>query len=114
VIGTDICVRSKVDLRPGWGVSAKTGAGIDEFLDGISLSLIDRVPEDSYVHSDRDVEDLAAAVRMIGGVLAAPNALPEISAERLREATDRLSHMLGKVDIEDILDHVFTSFCIGK
>lgn len=39
---------------------------------------------------------------------------PELTALELREALDHLGVITGKVDTEEILDAVFSSFCIGK
>ncbi len=38
----------------------------------------------------------------------------ELVAEEFRSATSALSRILGHVDIEDVLDNIFSSFCIGK
>lgn len=38
----------------------------------------------------------------------------ELVAEELRSATHSLGRLLGRVDIEDILDSIFRDFCIGK
>ena len=38
----------------------------------------------------------------------------EIAAEDLRMATRHLGSIVGKVDIEEILDSIFKDFCIGK
>jgi tRNA modification GTPase len=37
-----------------------------------------------------------------------------LAAHHLREATAGLDELVGAVDIEDVLDQVFRSFCIGK
>ena len=39
---------------------------------------------------------------------------PELVAEELRQAADALGRMMGHIDVEDILDDIFSSFCIGK
>ena len=39
---------------------------------------------------------------------------PELVAEDYRRAANALGRITGDVDIEDLLDHIFTSFCIGK
>ncbi len=36
------------------------------------------------------------------------------AAEELREALHQLGRITGRVGIEDILDVVFSEFCIGK
>jgi tRNA modification GTPase len=39
---------------------------------------------------------------------------PELAAEDLRHAADSLGKMIGVIDVEDLLDSIFSSFCIGK
>ncbi|MGC6484296.1 MAG: tRNA uridine-5-carboxymethylaminomethyl(34) synthesis GTPase MnmE, partial [Candidatus Puniceispirillales bacterium] len=39
---------------------------------------------------------------------------PELMAEDLRLAATALGRITGRVDVEDLLDHIFSSFCIGK
>ena len=39
---------------------------------------------------------------------------PELVGEDLRIAADALGQMTGQIDVEDILDDIFSSFCIGK
>jgi tRNA modification GTPase len=38
----------------------------------------------------------------------------ELAAEDLRAAAQALGRLLGRVDVEDILDVIFREFCIGK
>jgi tRNA modification GTPase len=38
----------------------------------------------------------------------------ELAAEDLRAAAYALGRLLGRVDVEDILDVIFREFCIGK
>jgi len=38
----------------------------------------------------------------------------EFAAEELRAAAQSLGRLLGRVDVEDILDSIFKDFCIGK
>jgi tRNA modification GTPase len=38
----------------------------------------------------------------------------EMVAEELRAATAALGRLLGRVDVEDVLDRIFGEFCIGK
>ncbi len=40
--------------------------------------------------------------------------LPEIAATHLLDAEPALEELLGVVETEDVLDVVFSSFCIGK
>ena len=38
----------------------------------------------------------------------------ELIAEQVRLATRALERLLGRVDVEDVLDVIFRDFCIGK
>ena len=38
----------------------------------------------------------------------------EIRAEQLRLASDALGRITGRVDVENLLDVIFSEFCIGK
>jgi len=38
----------------------------------------------------------------------------ELAAEELRSAANCLGRLLGRVDVEDILDVIFREFCVGK
>jgi tRNA modification GTPase len=38
----------------------------------------------------------------------------ELVAEELRAAADSLGRLLGRVDVEDVLDAIFREFCVGK
>ena len=40
--------------------------------------------------------------------------LEDIVAEELRLAAGQLGRLIGRVDVEDILDVIFRDFCIGK
>jgi len=46
--------------------------------------------------------------------LAAIGQGEELAAEDLRSAGMSLGRLLGRVDVEDILDVIFREFCIGK
>jgi tRNA modification GTPase len=37
-----------------------------------------------------------------------------LAAHHVRDATNALEELLGVVDIEEVLDRVFGSFCVGK
>ena len=43
-----------------------------------------------------------------------PACEPELIAEDLRHAAQSLGRISGQVDVEDLLDEIFSSFCIGK
>ncbi len=98
-------------------ISAKDGSGLSEFetrlgeiiqnLNRTSSSItLTRVRHRQAVH--QAVDYLEASLH-----LSVANQT-ELVAEEFRAATLALSRILGHVDIEDILDHIFSNFCIGK
>jgi tRNA modification GTPase len=46
--------------------------------------------------------------------IAAAGEGEELAAEDLRAAAYSLGRLLGRVDVEDILDVIFKEFCVGK
>ena len=38
----------------------------------------------------------------------------ELAAEELRTAIRALDSLVGRIDIENVLDEIFASFCLGK
>jgi tRNA modification GTPase len=38
----------------------------------------------------------------------------DLVAELLRRCTDALGRITGRVDVEDLLDVIFSQFCVGK
>ncbi len=113
-----IRVHTQIDkIRPvnesDVGVSVVTGEGIDTLLGMIGEraradagSLADVLPARA-----RHVDLLDACSREISRV---PCEELEFSAEALRRAGDSLGRLTGRVDVEDLLDVIFSEFCVGK
>jgi tRNA modification GTPase len=97
-------------------VSSTTGAGIDYLVDAIAHFCENYFSaEPALVARERQraqLEECARALR--GAQLAAGEGREEIVAEQLRLAARALGKLLGRVDVEDILDVIFRDFCIGK
>ncbi|MBM9596226.1 tRNA uridine-5-carboxymethylaminomethyl(34) synthesis GTPase MnmE [Roseitranquillus sediminis] len=113
----DLRLEGKADLRgqPQAGVSGLTGAGVPEMLGAIEMELARRMPASATATRARHADALrgaAADLRSAENNLAA-DAL-DIAAADLRAAVHRLDVLVGRVDVEDILGHIFASFCIGK
>ena len=96
-------------------VSAKTGAGLDRLVDtlkGRLRALSDRGQSSPLITRARHrqaLDDCRAALARGQGA-----ASPELLAEDLRLALRALGRIVGRVDVEDVLDVVFRDFCIGK
>ncbi|HKA35040.1 MAG TPA: tRNA uridine-5-carboxymethylaminomethyl(34) synthesis GTPase MnmE [Candidatus Binatia bacterium] len=98
-------------------VSAKSGAGLDELKSSLRELLLAAPSEPEIVLTN--VRHKAALERSIAGLAAALPLLdrrmpPEIVAVELLEAKRGLEEVVGMVDNESVLEHIFTKFCIGK
>jgi tRNA modification GTPase len=97
-------------------VSSKTGAGVDELVNAVAR-FAERffTPEPALVTRERQRAHLKETVLALQGAQrAAQDGREEIMAEHLRLATRALGKLLGRVDVEDVLDVIFRDFCIGK
>jgi tRNA modification GTPase len=97
-------------------VSSKTGAGLDELVNAIARHADGFfTPEPALVTRERQRAHLIETVLALQGAQrAAQDGREEIMAEQLRLATRALGKLLGRVDVEDVLDVIFRDFCIGK
>ena len=124
-------VRNKIDLRSEAGaradgnlsaasqsfaISAKQGEGVADLVGAIGefaaayfgggeTTLISR-------HRHRDL--LQQALQMLQCSIADRDRGEELVAEDLRSASRALGRLLGQIDVEDLLDVIFSEFCIGK
>jgi tRNA modification GTPase len=110
----DIVVVSKADLTQQ-GISAKTGIGIDALVSNLTARLASRVSNMGLVSRERDRIALQNALSRIDVVLTDLDVVPvEILVADLRGATASLDAIIGRVGVEDVLDEIFASFCLGK
>ncbi|OYW21528.1 MAG: tRNA uridine-5-carboxymethylaminomethyl(34) synthesis GTPase MnmE, partial [Burkholderiales bacterium 12-64-5] len=94
-------------------ISAATGAGVEVLVALLSRraeALTGREP--ALVTRARQREALEGALAHLERAQA--NAADELLAEDLRLAARALDRVVGRVDVEDVLDALFRSFCIGK
>ena len=49
-----------------------------------------------------------------GALLVNAGGAIELAAEELRLSTRAVGEITGRVDVEDVLDRLFSAFCIGK
>ena len=102
-------------------VSAESGAGLRDLLtattDAIATRWSSPDPDLPLVTRARQQHALEAARDELAAFEAAWEAamLPApVAAVHLRAAVGALESLIGAVDVEDVLDHLFASFCIGK
>ena len=102
----------------GLRISCTTGQGRAELEQAIErLFLHDSGERDSLAaintrHRYALQQALDALTRARASMLAAES--PELTDVDLREALDALGTITGRIDTEDILSRVFSTFCLGK
>ena len=115
----DIVVQSKADTRDvsGLAVSGKTGKGVSKLLKLVSKKLSPETMLDVVAIRERQVDGLKAANDCLSKtkVFLTQDPLPyELASQELYFACTQLDFVFGKIDIESILDEIFSSFCLGK
>ena len=112
----DLVLQAKAD-EGGDGVSGLTGRGVSQLIDRVATVLEARTTGASLAIRARHREALEH------GATSLQNALDELdrgmerselAAEDLRIAIRALETMVGRIDVENLLDEIFASFCLGK
>ncbi len=116
-----LTVRTKSDageggaLAGGLAISARTGAGMDALLGEIERRAETLGGgEPALVTRARQRAALGAALAQLDAALAHGGGAEDLLAEHLRLAARALDAVVGRVDVEDVLDALFRTFCIGK
>ncbi|HWL31121.1 MAG TPA: tRNA uridine-5-carboxymethylaminomethyl(34) synthesis GTPase MnmE [Xanthobacteraceae bacterium] len=128
-------IRNKIDLLPGehkkqsyicknesissnitLDISASTGQGLDSFFSYLGRHLASYFgSEPALVSRERHRKALENTVASLDRALGeSADGREDIIAEELRAAANSLGRLLGRVDVEDVLDAIFRDFCIGK
>lgn len=115
----DLVVQGKADLHPGEGltVSGKTGAGLDRLVAEVTARLQDRAAAAGVMTRERHrvaMERAFQALESARNEVLRGSDRVELASEGLRQAARALESMVGRVDVEHLLDEIFASFCIGK
>ena len=115
-------VKTKVDIKKSKNnhadieVSSKTNFGINNLLEEIYSYLATLEPkETSLITSERQIlhsKRALSALNRIKNLSIIEET--ELIAEELRLASKHISNITSLIDNEDILDKIFSSFCIGK
>ena len=97
-------------------VSAKTGKGIKQLLNKIHQHILNEINDQErgeyFFTNERQKRDLKKALINLKSAIREKD--EEIVAEYLRAASGNLERIIGKIDIEEVLGQIFSSFCIGK
>jgi tRNA modification GTPase len=98
-------------------ISATTGEGLSPLLDQLAEEARHSSgPGDALLTRARHRQALEEASASLERALALfrDNQAVELAAEEVRLATRAIGRITGRVDVEEILDRLFSAFCIGK
>ncbi|MFC4669098.1 tRNA uridine-5-carboxymethylaminomethyl(34) synthesis GTPase MnmE [Seohaeicola nanhaiensis] len=115
----DIVLRPKGDLlgMEEDTVSGKTGQGVDVLISRIGNVLSERSASAGLATRERHRAAMSRAQTALGRALTLLSDGPEqydIVADDIRHAVRALESLVGRIDVEDLLDEIFASFCLGK
>jgi tRNA modification GTPase len=110
-------ILTKADLRPGQcrgalAISSLTGEGLAELIEAIrERATLALGRGDALVTRQRQREAIKSALTALNGLDGVPD---EVAADLLRAASEAIGRLSGRIHIEDVLDRLFSEFCIGK
>ena len=114
---TDIVCIAKDDDGKRGGVSGKTGAGVDDLKHNIWSYLINQSQYVGVATRERHRVSMVDAKHFLKNAVVLLKDGPEyydVTTEEIRAATHALDSLIGRIGIENVLDEVFSSFCLGK
>ncbi len=112
-----------LDFDGPYEISCVTQQGIDEFLHALKDQVLARTTnqedgaEGAMITRARHRQHVEAACDALGRFLLLSTQgtmAVDMAAEELRLASSELGRITGAVDVEDVLDVLFSDFCIGK
>ena len=114
-----IYVHSKSDIKPSSGLSfsSLTGEGIDKVIDAISHFLSSEINSFSdcpVIESKRQKDKIDETINSLKEAIKNKDMSVDIIALYFQEALSSLSELTGEVTTDDVLDVLFSSFCLGK
>lgn len=120
----DISIMNKIDLEHGdcpdhfLPISTINGTGLERLKEHLAIMLGDKeiADESIMVTRERHRQSLLEALSYIesGMEMLHSEAQLDITAAQWRHAWSSLGEILGIGDVENILDQIFSEFCIGK
>ncbi|MDD7255879.1 tRNA uridine-5-carboxymethylaminomethyl(34) synthesis GTPase MnmE [Bullifex porci] len=115
-----IVVKSKNDLekRDGLAISTLSGEGIGALIERIHEELLNGCDNSESgaisIDSERQRDLLVKLVEMLRFILSNENESVDIMALFFQSALSILGEITGEVTNEEILDTLFSKFCLGK
>jgi tRNA modification GTPase len=92
------------------------GSGLKDILSQLESDLEVTLALNTFPAATRErhIDRLSEAQSCLTRALESGFRVPELMAEDIRQAIAGFDALFGRVDVEEVLDHIFSSFCIGK
>ncbi len=115
-VGTKVDLSNSETGRWKYRISTKTNAGLVELLAALQVFAENRIGQinDAVPTRQRHINLLQSTVSEIETAANRDDLPLELRAENMRHASQYLGRITGDVDVEEILDVIFSQFCIGK
>lgn len=115
----DICLLAKGDLSsdPANSISGKTGLGVSQLIDNIREILEKRavgVGVATHLRHQQAMERASLHLTAAEDLFQQGTDVSDLAAEEMRTAIRALDSLVGRIDVENLLDEIFASFCLGK
>ncbi|MFV0243858.1 MAG: tRNA uridine-5-carboxymethylaminomethyl(34) synthesis GTPase MnmE [Qingshengfaniella sp.] len=115
----DLVLQGKADLLQGniAAVSGLTGRGVDRLVADVCRILAARASHAGSAVHERHRIAIAKTATLLESArseIEAGQDRAEFAAEALRQSVLALDALVGRIDVEHVLDEIFRSFCLGK
>ena len=101
----------------GLSFSSVTGEGLDKVIDAIGRKLSEDLTETEgvpLIDSERQRGKLLEAAEALSDAEKSLSFGSDVTAMYLQSALSSLGELTGEITGEDVLDRLFSSFCLGK
>ncbi|MGU3400095.1 tRNA uridine-5-carboxymethylaminomethyl(34) synthesis GTPase MnmE [Brucellaceae bacterium D45D] len=116
LVGTKVDIEDNPSQRWQHRISTRSGDGLDALLEQLQNFAEAKIGQISEIvpTRQRHINLLNMTSSEISKAIVGENLPLELRAENMRRASYYLGRITGDVDVEEILDVVFSQFCIGK
>lgn len=109
--------RDKRRMADDLSISSVTGEGVSELISEVKERLVGLSPQEEgglSIDSERQYSYLLACIDALESAERCKDAPVDIMAMFFQSALESLGYITGEVTTEDLLDTLFSKFCLGK
>ena len=109
--------RDKRRMADDLSISSVTGEGVSELIDEVKERLMGLSPQEEgglSIDSERQYSYLLSCIDALESAERSKDAPVDIMAMFFQSALESLGYITGEVTTEDLLDTLFSKFCLGK